>query len=128
MAAVLLVSTSSGPVRPALGNQWLSRDSGFTFIALETPGQIAVVDNRARALVTTFRTQTADRGRMGSSMSLCATPTTTMTMKPTTNSDPARDGAGPIEHLSQEARSAMGFGDALDGAPHQAHHADVRWI
>lgn len=43
------------------GHQWLSRDSRFTFIALEgfgapapTSGQIAVVDNRSRTLVTTY--------------------------------------------------------------------------
>ncbi len=44
------------------GHQWLTQDGRFTFIALEgsaglpvTAGQIAVVDNRARALVTTYR-------------------------------------------------------------------------
>jgi DNA-binding beta-propeller fold protein YncE len=43
------------------GHQWLSRNSRFTFIALEgstgpppTSGQIAVVDNRSRKLVTTY--------------------------------------------------------------------------
>jgi YVTN family beta-propeller protein len=36
------------------GHQWLSRDNRYTFIALESPGQIAVVDNRARSLVTTY--------------------------------------------------------------------------
>jgi DNA-binding beta-propeller fold protein YncE len=36
------------------GHQWLSRDSRFTFIALETPGAIGVVDNRTRSLVTTY--------------------------------------------------------------------------
>jgi DNA-binding beta-propeller fold protein YncE len=44
------------------GHQWLSRNGRFTFIALEgspgpppTPGHIAVVDNRSRELVTTYR-------------------------------------------------------------------------
>ncbi len=36
------------------GHQWLSRHSRFTFIALERPGQIGVVDNRTRTLVTTY--------------------------------------------------------------------------
>jgi YVTN family beta-propeller protein len=36
------------------GHQWLSRNGRFTFIALESPGQIGVVDNRVRALVTTY--------------------------------------------------------------------------
>jgi DNA-binding beta-propeller fold protein YncE len=43
------------------GHQWLSRDSRFTFIALEgfagpppTSGQIAVVDNRSRTLLDTY--------------------------------------------------------------------------
>jgi len=43
------------------GHQWLTRNSRFTFIALEgspgpppTSGQIAVVDNRLRELVTTY--------------------------------------------------------------------------
>jgi DNA-binding beta-propeller fold protein YncE len=36
------------------GHQWLSRDGATTFIALESPGQVAVVDNRARALITTY--------------------------------------------------------------------------
>jgi DNA-binding beta-propeller fold protein YncE len=43
------------------GHQWLTRDSRFTFIALEgfagpppTSGQIAVVDNRERELVDTY--------------------------------------------------------------------------
>jgi DNA-binding beta-propeller fold protein YncE len=46
------------------GHQWLTRDSRYTFIALEgspgpipptTSGQIAVVDNRSRELVTLYR-------------------------------------------------------------------------
>jgi YVTN family beta-propeller protein len=36
------------------GHQWLSRNGRFTFIALESPGQIGVVDNRLRSLVTTY--------------------------------------------------------------------------
>jgi DNA-binding beta-propeller fold protein YncE len=37
------------------GHQWLSRNGAITFIALEgTPGKVAVVDNRARTLVTTY--------------------------------------------------------------------------
>ena len=36
------------------GHQWLSRDSRYTFIALESPGAIGVVDNQARSLVTTY--------------------------------------------------------------------------
>lgn len=36
------------------GHQWLSSNSRFTFIALENPGQIGVVDNRLRSLVTTY--------------------------------------------------------------------------
>ena len=36
------------------GHQWLSSNGRFTFIALESPGQIAVVDNRWRQLVTTY--------------------------------------------------------------------------
>jgi YVTN family beta-propeller protein len=36
------------------GHQWLSRNSRFTFIAVENPGQVAVVDNRSRQLVTTY--------------------------------------------------------------------------
>ncbi len=36
------------------GHQWLSTNSRFTFIALESPGQIGVVDNRFRRLVTTY--------------------------------------------------------------------------
>jgi DNA-binding beta-propeller fold protein YncE len=42
------------------GHQWLSRNSRFTFIALEgspappVSGQVAVVDNRTRTLVTTY--------------------------------------------------------------------------
>ncbi len=36
------------------GHQWLSRNGAFTFIALESPGQIGVVDNRLRSLVTTY--------------------------------------------------------------------------
>jgi hypothetical protein len=36
------------------GHQWLSRNSRFTFIALEAPGQIGVVDNRFRRVVTTY--------------------------------------------------------------------------
>ena len=36
------------------GHQWLSRNGRFTFIALESPGQIAVVDNRSRLVVTTY--------------------------------------------------------------------------
>jgi len=36
------------------GHQWLSSNSRFTFIALESPGRIAVVDNRTRTLVTTY--------------------------------------------------------------------------
>jgi DNA-binding beta-propeller fold protein YncE len=43
------------------GHQWLSRNSRYTFMALEgsavpptTSGQIAVVDNRSRELVTTY--------------------------------------------------------------------------
>ncbi len=36
------------------GHQWLSRNSRYTFIALESPGQIGVVDNRTRTLVTTY--------------------------------------------------------------------------
>jgi DNA-binding beta-propeller fold protein YncE len=36
------------------GHQWLSSDGRFTYIALETPGQVAVVDNRYRQLVTTY--------------------------------------------------------------------------
>jgi YVTN family beta-propeller protein len=36
------------------GHQWLSRNGHFTFIALESPGQVAVVDNVSRSLVTTY--------------------------------------------------------------------------
>lgn len=36
------------------GHQWLSRSSLFTFIALESPGQVGVVDNRSRLVVTTY--------------------------------------------------------------------------
>ena len=36
------------------GHQWLSRNGRFTFIALESPGQVAVVDNRSRRVVTTY--------------------------------------------------------------------------
>lgn len=36
------------------GHQWLSTDSRLTFMALESPGQVAVVDNRSRTLVTTY--------------------------------------------------------------------------
>jgi len=36
------------------GHQWLSRNSRFTFIALESPGRIGVVDNWTRTLVTTY--------------------------------------------------------------------------
>jgi hypothetical protein len=37
------------------GHQWLSRNGEITFMALEgTPGKIAVVDNRARTLITTY--------------------------------------------------------------------------
>lgn len=36
------------------GHQWLSRSSRFTFIALESPGQVGVVDNRSRRVVTTY--------------------------------------------------------------------------
>jgi hypothetical protein len=36
------------------GHQWLSSNSRFTFIALESPGRIGVVDNRLRSLVTTY--------------------------------------------------------------------------
>ena len=36
------------------GHQWLSSNGRFTFIALESPGQIAVFNNRLRQLVTTY--------------------------------------------------------------------------
>lgn len=36
------------------GHQWLSRNGRFTYIAVEAPGQIAVVDNRSRLVVTTY--------------------------------------------------------------------------
>jgi YVTN family beta-propeller protein len=36
------------------GHQWLSSNGHLTYIALERPGQIGVVDNRARAVVTTY--------------------------------------------------------------------------
>lgn len=37
------------------GHQWLSQDGAITFIALEgAPGKVAVVDNRARSLITTY--------------------------------------------------------------------------
>lgn len=36
------------------GHQWLSQDSRYTFIALESPGTIGVVDNRSRTLLTTY--------------------------------------------------------------------------
>lgn len=36
------------------GHQWLSRNGRFTYIALEGPGQVAVVDNRWRRVVTTY--------------------------------------------------------------------------
>jgi YVTN family beta-propeller protein len=36
------------------GHQWLTRNSRYTFIALESPGAVGVVDNRARRLVTTY--------------------------------------------------------------------------
>jgi YVTN family beta-propeller protein len=37
------------------GHQWLSRNGAITFMALEgTPGKVAVVDNRGRALITTY--------------------------------------------------------------------------
>lgn len=37
------------------GHQWLSRNGAITFIALEgAPGKVAVVDNRSRALITTY--------------------------------------------------------------------------
>lgn len=36
------------------GHQWLSRNGRFTFIALESPGQIGVVDNHLHQLVTTY--------------------------------------------------------------------------
>jgi YVTN family beta-propeller protein len=36
------------------GHQWLSSSSRYTFMALESPGQVAVVDNRARRLVATY--------------------------------------------------------------------------
>jgi len=36
------------------GHQWLSRNGRFTFIALESPGSIGVVDNRRLSLVTTY--------------------------------------------------------------------------
>lgn len=36
------------------GHQWLSRDGRFTFMALENPGAVAVVDNYDRALVTSY--------------------------------------------------------------------------
>jgi YVTN family beta-propeller protein len=36
------------------GHEWLSRSSRFTFIAVENPGQVAVVDTRSRRLVTTY--------------------------------------------------------------------------
>ena len=36
------------------GHQWLSRNGRFTFMAIENPGQIGVIDNRRRVLVTTY--------------------------------------------------------------------------
>lgn len=37
------------------GHQWLTRKGAITFMALEgTPGKVAVVDNRERALITTY--------------------------------------------------------------------------
>ena len=36
------------------GHQWLSRSSRFTFIALESPGQVGVVNNRSRRFVTAY--------------------------------------------------------------------------
>ena len=36
------------------GHQWLSSNGRLTYIALERPGQIGVVDNRARVVVTTY--------------------------------------------------------------------------
>jgi hypothetical protein len=36
------------------GHQWLTQNSRYTFIALESPGQVGVVDNRTRTLVTTY--------------------------------------------------------------------------
>ena len=35
------------------GHQWLSQNGRFTFMAIENPGQIGVIDNRRRMLVTT---------------------------------------------------------------------------
>jgi YVTN family beta-propeller protein len=36
------------------GHQWLSSNGRFTFIAVESPGQIAVVDNRLRTFVRSY--------------------------------------------------------------------------
>jgi YVTN family beta-propeller protein len=36
------------------GHQWLSSNGHLTYIALESPGRIGVVDNRTRALVTSY--------------------------------------------------------------------------
>ena len=36
------------------GHQWLSSNGHLTYIALERPGQIGVVDNRTRMVVTTY--------------------------------------------------------------------------
>jgi DNA-binding beta-propeller fold protein YncE len=43
------------PPGTTTGHQWLSSDGRTTYIALEgLPGRVAVVDNRARELVTTY--------------------------------------------------------------------------
>jgi YVTN family beta-propeller protein len=43
------------PPGTTTGHQWLSRNGGITFMALEgAPGRIAVVDNRERQLITTY--------------------------------------------------------------------------
>lgn len=36
------------------GHQWLSSNGHVTYIALERPGQIGVIDNRTRSVVTTY--------------------------------------------------------------------------
>jgi YVTN family beta-propeller protein len=49
-----LTTSYLGLLGTTTGHQWLTRNSRYTFIALESPGQVGVVDNVTRTLVTTY--------------------------------------------------------------------------
>jgi DNA-binding beta-propeller fold protein YncE len=42
------------PGHTTTGHQWLSANGAFTFMAVESPGALAVIDNRAEALVADY--------------------------------------------------------------------------